>query len=607
MTPMKQPVARILLAFGAAVFLGIAATYGQTYSHARIVRLSFVEGNVTVQRPDVADWAEAPMNTPIQEGFKFSTAEGSFAEVEFENGSTARLGQLSMLEFTQLALASDGSKINRLTLHMGYATFRAIPEGQDVYEVLTSNATLTPRGKALFRVDLDSAEERVEVFRGSVEVESSLGSWTLAKNSVLDLRPGADQPALLSEGITQDDWDRWVQEREDQVVAASNAQSPRAYSNTSSDTFYGWSDLSYYGNWSYMPGFGYGWMPNVYAGWYPYSLGRWCWYPGFGYTWISADPWGWLPYHYGGWEFIPGVGWVWFPGSFGAWSPGLVAWYGGPGWIGWMPLSSRPSGGSTNPCPQGQSCGTAVSTNTFRNGRPVGPTTIFRVNLASGKRMEQPDILPERQALLPGPVVSPQARSANTKLIMIGVRSATLRSQTINTQPTTLAPGTVAGSSRAFGGSAVGSVARHAAPGPESGIVYDPAAGRYVNNSRLPSGATQAPNELSIQPLPLAPGGSASRAAQPAPGTQQSGGSTAAPQRRGGGWFHRSSPRSDSSSAAAPRSGGSTASGQAGSSSSKGSGASSGSGSWGGGGSAGSGMGGGSHGGGGSSSGGGHR
>jgi hypothetical protein len=500
-----------------------------------------------------------------------------------------------MLEFTQLALASDGSKINRLTLHKGYATFHAVPEGQDLYEVLSSSATLTPGGKAMFRVDVDSSEERVEVFNGSAEVASSLGSWTLAKNSVLDLSPGTDQPALLSEGITKDDWDRWVQEREGQVEAGNSGLSPGAYSNNGSDTFYGWSDLSYYGNWSYMPGFGYGWIPSVYAGWYPYSFGRWCWYPGFGYTWISGDPWGWLPYHYGGWEFIPGIGWMWFAGSFGAWSPGLVTWYGGPGWIGWMPRPGLPGRGNT-PCPQGRSCGTAVSTSAFQNGRPVGPGTILPVNLSSGKKIEQPDILPNRQAMLPGRVVAQPAGFAITKPIQIGMRGATLSSQTINTQPATLAPGAAAGSSRALGGSAVGSIARYAAPGPESGIVYDPVAGRYVNNSRLPSGATQAPNELSIRPLPLAPVASASRAVQPAPGTPQKGGPAAAPQSQGSGWFHHSSPGSSSSSAAAPRSGGATAGAHsAGGSSSWGGGSTSGAAAGGGGG-----LGGGSHAGGGS-------
>ena len=609
MRPIKQPVARILLGFGAGVFLWIAAASGQTYSHARIVRLSFVEGNVTVQRPDIAEWAQAPMNTPVQEGFKLSTAQGSFAEVEFENGSTVRLGQLSMLEFTQLALASDGSKINHLTLDMGYATFHATPEAEDEYEVLTSNATLTPRGKALFRVDLDSAEERVEVFHGTVEVTSSLGAWTLARNSVLDLKPGTEQPALLSEGITQDDWDRWVEDREGRAEAASNSLSPRAYSNSSSDAFYGWSDLWYFGNWSYIPGFGYGWIPNVYAGWYPYSFGLWCWYPGFGYTWISFDPWGWLPYHFGGWEFISGIGWVWFPGSFGAWSPGLVTWYGGPGWIGWRPLPSRPRRGNTNPCAQGQSCGTAVSVNVFQKGRPVGPGTILAVNLESGKRMERPDILPDRQAMLPGPVAAQPAGFANIRPISNGMRGATLSSQTMNTQPTTFAPGAVAGSSRALSGSAAGSVARHAAPGPEFGIVYDPVGGRYVNNSRLPSGATQATNELSLRPLPLAPEASALRAAQPAPATPQNAESAPAPESPGGGRLRHFSSRSDSSAAAVPRSGGATAGGHAtGSSNSSSGGSMSGAatsaiGSS----SEGHGIGGGSHAGGGSASGGGHR
>ena len=41
------------------------------------------------------------MNTPIQEGFALSTWPNSFAEVEFENGSTARLGELSKVDFTQ--------------------------------------------------------------------------------------------------------------------------------------------------------------------------------------------------------------------------------------------------------------------------------------------------------------------------------------------------------------------------------------------------------------------------------------------------------------------------------------------------------------------------
>jgi hypothetical protein len=449
----------------------------QDYSHARVVRLSFVEGTVTVQRPDVPDWAEAPVNTPIQEGFKLSTAEKSFAEVEFENGSTIRLGQLSLLEFSQLALLPSGGKINRLALQQGYATFHALPEGEDIYELNTPWGQLTPRGKALFRVDLDENLERLEVFKGSVDVASNLGSWSLAKNDVLELRPGSGEPYSLTQGITQDAWDEWVNERENRVQMAPSggAPSPRLYSNDVSDLLYGWNDLSNYGMWSYLQGWGYGWVPTVGAGWAPFSLGRWCWYPGFGWVWISSEPWGWLPFHYGGWEYIAGFGWVWFPDSFGYFSPALVTWYSGPGWVGWVPRGSpRGRHGSTSPCPAGQACGTVVSVTTFQNGSVVTPTNRLPVDPIRGRRIEPPGIPPTRTAMLPGRAVSEN-------------------------------PGAVRGA--VAGGEPGARLNRHASPAPDSTVVFDPVQGRYVNSPT--AGGTARPaqpsSEVSSSPGQEAP------------------------------------------------------------------------------------------------------
>ena len=70
---------------------------------------------------------QSQVNTPIQEGFEVSTAANSYAEVEFENGSTARLGEFSKLSFDQLAMDEDGNKLNRLTFEHGYATFISCP------------------------------------------------------------------------------------------------------------------------------------------------------------------------------------------------------------------------------------------------------------------------------------------------------------------------------------------------------------------------------------------------------------------------------------------------------------------------------------------------
>ena len=66
---------------GLVLLLLSCQVWAQTYSHARMVRLSFLEGEVTVQRPDAQEWAMAPVNLPVSEGFKLATGENGVAEV----------------------------------------------------------------------------------------------------------------------------------------------------------------------------------------------------------------------------------------------------------------------------------------------------------------------------------------------------------------------------------------------------------------------------------------------------------------------------------------------------------------------------------------------
>jgi hypothetical protein len=447
---MKSTVRLVTLGIGIAIIALFAAhvSWAEGYSHVRIVRLSFTEGEVTVQRPDVAEWSTAPVNTPIQEGFQLSTAESGFAEVEFENSSTARLGQLSLLEFTQLALMPSGGKVNRLTLHQGYATFNVIPEGEDFYEVKAGSATLTPSGKTRFRVDFEEGALQVKVFKGSVEILSPEGTGTLGKDTVLEVRPGTDQPFLISQGITKDAWDEWVEERENRVQIA-RSQGPAVPSSSAvSDLLYGWMDLMSFGNWYSLPGYGWGWAPMADYGWAPFTFGRWCWYPGFGYVWISSEPWGWLPYHYGTWIYQPGLGWCWIPGDFGFWSPGVVNWYRGRGWIGWAPMSPR-LGGTQNNCPQPQGCVTRVNDDTLRSGRPVHPNRLREVDAPEGRPIARPNIDPDRAGMLPG---APQRQAG----ALSGARGG---------RPERAVPWAATGGA------------------PAGGIVYDSEQRRYVNSS----------------------------------------------------------------------------------------------------------------------------
>ncbi|HMD84432.1 MAG TPA: DUF6600 domain-containing protein [Terriglobia bacterium] len=495
-----------ILTAGFLTLLTIIPVWAQSYSHARIVRLSFVEGNVTVQRPDVPAWAEAPVNIPLQEGFKLSTGENSFAEIQFENGGTIRLGQFSLLTFTELELAPDGGKINHVDLRQGYATFHPLSsDGGDSLQVGTPYGTLIAQGGTRFRVDLDEGLERVEVFHGAVEVQSDLGAMTLQKESVLVMQPGASEPTVVSQGITEDDWDQWVDDREARVAMPSTGPSPDNYSGGASEATYGWDDLQQYGNWSNVPGAGYGWTPtSVNAGWAPYSNGQWCWYNGWGYTWIGAEPWGWLPYHFGWWEFIAGIGWVWFPGSLTTWSPGKVTWFHGPNWVGWTPFEHRKNGAIA--C--GNHCGGGVvSASTFRHGGLVTSNVMLGINPTSGQRVKEPGIIPSTAAELTAPAVSLPAAQSH------GFRGEPAHAPLGAAIPTTAtsSPGTL----------------HHSAAPPNSTIVYDPQQDRYINSHRpmtpqqppvsRPEASTlttPASNPGQIQPVPVGSRGPSGQAAE---------------------------------------------------------------------------------------------
>ena len=398
-----QSVSHILLVCVASLFfLPLILVAQQPVSHVRVVRLSYVSGTVAVKRPGAAEWAKALVNTPVQEGFEISTSADSFAEVEFENDSTARLGELSHLAFDQLALDASGAKLNRMTFEQGYATFHYLPGDHEAYSVRIAGATLTPSGNSLFRTDLDKGHVRVEVFNGSVQVAAPSGSAKLGKDKILEYNTGTTEVAFnIRQGTVKDSWDKWTEARDSQARLALNDQAVAAHG-----PLYGWSDLDTYGEWAMFPGFGYGWSPFASMGWAPYSMGMWNSYPGMGPTWISGEPWGWLPYHYGNWNFSPDFGWFWMPGNFGFWSPALVSWYTGPGWVGWAPLGLISQRGLTPV--------TTVSGTAIRTGEIITPQSVGHAGFDQGTLTERLPFQPGAGATLTGTPLAAGAEASFT-------------------------------------------------------------------------------------------------------------------------------------------------------------------------------------------------
>ncbi|TAM83191.1 MAG: hypothetical protein EPN47_06230 [Acidobacteria bacterium] len=465
----RSPRGYWLLILPAALLITLtlipAPAAAQANPQVRIVRLSFVDGTVTMYRPDVDQWARAFVNTPIQQGFKIATDANSFAEVEFENGSTVRLGQSSEVDFTRLALSPEGAKINHLSLAQGYATFEVTPERGDVYEVLAAGSTYDASSKVAFRLDMDERGQRMKVFKGNVTVQCPQGSGTVAANHVLEITPGSANAFRVTEGVTEDAWDQWVDKRQGAATVASNKAGPEDGALYAGSSLYGWNDLSYFGAWNYLPEFGNCWSPMMGSGWSPYSVGRWSWYPGFGYTWISGLSWGWLPFHYGSWIYPAGQGWCWLPGDFSTWSPALVTWYEGPGWVSWAPRAYSGSFSKPVSCPGGENCSVVVSSNTFQGGRPISPGDVIRIHPFNGRQVGSPTVPLTRSLRLSGPPID---RSTTISATEAGAGSG------VRVRRTIVAP------ARVFSQSTVGAAWDVQAHAPAS---FDQQTHRFVNGS----------------------------------------------------------------------------------------------------------------------------
>jgi ferric-dicitrate binding protein FerR (iron transport regulator) len=384
-------------------------------SHARVVRLSYLSGTVMLKRPGSTEEEKALLNTPIQEGFELSTGGASYAEVEFENGSTARVGERSRLLFDQLALDANGNKLNGITFEEGYGTFNFVPErrpanqhernaavslqsgGRDAYRVKIANATLNAQGKCEFRTDLADDRYRVEVFKGSVDVAADNRSMRLDEGKVWVQETASTTLASNAEkGITKDDWDQWTEARDRQAQLTGKDEPVHPVGPA-----YGWSDLNTYGEWVTLPGNRLGWSPYAPVGWSPYTYGMWNSYGGMGWTWISADPWGWVTDHCGMWDFDPTFGWYWMNPMFGCglWYPSLVNWFGGPGWYGWAPIQpghprippGRPHLPGVGPVAAHRGgLIVKVPASVIQKGQMVTAQVVTRVPATDANKIEQP-------------------------------------------------------------------------------------------------------------------------------------------------------------------------------------------------------------------------
>jgi len=331
----RKLVPFLLVILLSALFVGAHPAVADS-SHARIIRLSLVQGDVRFARETHGDplansnatWETAALNLPIRQGYVLATDKGR-AEVEFENGAVAFLNENTVLEFYDLSL-HDSARTTRLVLRQGSASFYVNPAGGDYFSVTGGDFTVEADHRSTFRVDNYDDGSTVETYQGRVSVLHNKNSTRLEKGQSLSMKAGDDSSLNVGRLPEEDDFDRWVSGRIEGVSTATTA----ALQYTGSSYYApGFADLYTYGAFSNCGAYGYGWRPfGVGFGWSPFTDGQWVSDPFFGPTWVSYQPWGWAPYHYGGWLFDSSCG-GWF------YSPPLL--YGYPGY-GFGPVTRHP-------------------------------------------------------------------------------------------------------------------------------------------------------------------------------------------------------------------------------------------------------------------------
>ncbi len=290
-------------------------------STARIVRLSYLDGEVQIDRAIGQGFERAVLNMPVVQGTKLSTGNDGSAEVEFEDGATLRLVPDTAVEFRKLSLRSSGERVSSIDLAQGTAYLEATKKKDD-FRITAGGQEISLAHDAHVRITRTGARMTLAVLKGDVDVDNPSGSVRVKKDETLNLNLNDPAQYELAKGIEPGSYDAWNQQRDDYRNTYASSHHHDGYNSAYN---YGWSDLNYFGNFNNYSGYGTLWRPfGVGPGWDPFGDGAWMFYPGYGYMWVSAYPWGWMPYRYGTWLFVPGYGWAWRPAT--VWT----TWYGNP-------------------------------------------------------------------------------------------------------------------------------------------------------------------------------------------------------------------------------------------------------------------------------------
>ncbi len=330
---MKKAIL-LAVAFLVCIPLGLLAqsdTPSDGYNAASFARLTFVNGEVFVQRTSDLGTERGEVNMALVQGDKLGTGAGQ-AEIHFGRRNYLRLDNNSKVEFA--ILPTEGNDQIKIHVLEGSAYLRISSlSGEKAVEVHSPDVSSYILDEGLYRFNITlNGQTEILVSEGSLEAAGEGGSVVVKAGESV----AAENGRLLGDPnyftSRSDGFDQWNASRDSQLAPKSTT------SYLPSDMNEYQEELDQNGRWTYEQPYGYVWSPyGVGDDWRPYMNGRWSWYSNIGWNWISSEPWGWSVYHYGRWHWRGGLGWYWIPQNH--WGPGWVNWWWDNDYIGWCPLT----------------------------------------------------------------------------------------------------------------------------------------------------------------------------------------------------------------------------------------------------------------------------
>ena len=295
---------------------------------ARVARIQYISGEVSMQPGGVNDWVAASLNRPLTSSDRVWSDKDSRVELNVGDG------YLRMSSESSLTLTNVGDNTIQAELDQGVLelTVRHLEPGE-IYEIDTPNLAFTAMKSGVYRFDVNPAQDQtwVTVRKGYGEVTGRGNAVKVGEGQQVRF---SGQNSLQHEAYAApapDGFDDWAKVRDKRL---DNSQSARYVA----PGVIGYEDLDGYGNWRVVPTYGAIWVPtSVPVGWAPYRNGHWAWIAPWGWTWVDDAPWGFAPFHYGRWVSYGGY-WGWAPGPIIGvgwrpyYAPALVGWIGGAGW-----------------------------------------------------------------------------------------------------------------------------------------------------------------------------------------------------------------------------------------------------------------------------------